>query len=392
MLHELLLPEVRKFIKDHQNDDPFLLSLKGKKSPDFPWKEAIEQIQSLQKAKNKLPLWYQTEGIIWPPPISVEQSSSELTANFKSELIQGNSIVDLTGGMGVDSTFFAEKASEIHYVEVNENLAELAKHNFKILDKTNITVHNQSAETFLARNKRKFDTIFLDPSRRVEDRKVFKIEDCVPNLYEVIPKCLEFTDQVLVKLSPMVDLSLLIKDFSPAKIWVVSVSNEIKEVLCLIKPQKSMTRISAVELKNHGKIMAFEFDSEEEALAQNEYSFPLKYIYEPSSALLKTGTFKLIGQRFRLKKLHQHSHLYTSDEKAFNFHGRTYLLKAQIKADKKFIAQIVPDKKINVVTRNYPLTTEQIKKKFGLKDGGKDFLIGTTLMDDKKALLWCEKI
>ncbi len=392
MLQELLRPEVRKFIKDHQHDDPFLLSLKAKKSPGFPWKEAIEQIQSLQKAKKKLPCWYQIEKIIWPPPVSVEQSSSELTARFKPEIIPTKSMADLTGGMGVDTAFFAEKASKIHYVEAREDLAAIAKHNFKVLGKTNITVHNQSAEAFLAGNKKRFDAIFLDPSRRRKERKVFRIEDCTPNLYEIIPKCLEFTDHVLAKLSPMVDMSLLIKDFSPSRIWAVSVSNEIKEVLCLIKPQKSMTRIAAVELENDGGKVVFEFDADEEAAAQSEYSMPLRYLYEPSASLLKTGAFKLIGQRFGLKKLHRHSHLYTSEEKAPNFHGRTYLLKDQLKADKKTIAKYTPDKKINVVTRNYPLSADQLKKKFGLKDGGEDFLIGTTQVDGKKALLFCEKI
>ena len=153
-----------------------------------------------------------------------------------------------------------------------------------------------------------------------------------------------------------------------------------------------MTRISAVALINHGKMMSFEFDSEEEGKAQNEYSLPLKYIFEPSAAVLKTGAFKLIGQRFGLKKLHQHSHLYTSDEKVPIFHGRTYILKDQLKADKKSLANNIPEKKINVVTRNYPLSTEQLKKKYGLKDGGEEFLIGTTLMDGKKSLLYCERI
>ncbi len=399
MTERLLTPEVQQFIMDHQHDDPFALSLKSKAHKDFPLKEAIEQIHSRQKALHKLPGWVATENIIWPPPVSVEQSSSEITTGFKSELIFGTSLADLTGGMGVDTASFANRFDETHYVEPNPELTVIARHNFDELKKDNITVYNDTAEGFLQKIPRHFDAIFLDPSRRNKSRKVFKIEDCTPNLYEIVPECLKRTDQLLIKLSPLVDLSLVIKDFSPVKIWVVSIRNEVKEVLCLIQNEKRKTLIFAVDLQFHGKTMPafpadrlFGFSKEEEARTENAFSLPLAYIYEPSAAILKTGAFKLVGHRFELKKLHVNTHLYTSDILVEDFPGRIFLLKEEIRPHKKELTRIVPDKKVNVLTRNYPLSPEQLKKKFGLKDGGNNYLIGTTLMDSKKVLLFCKRV
>jgi len=391
MNEELLSPEAQKYIRDHQHDDPFLLSLNTKKSSDFPLAEAIEQIQSRQKAKGKLPEWLAKEGIIFPPPISVEQSSSEITARFKAELIHGKSMVDLTGGMGIDTFYFAQFFENVNYVEPNEKLSQLARHNFSVLAKKNVKVHNFSAERFLNENTEIFDAIFIDPSRRSESRKVFKIEDCFPNLYEIIPKCLEISDQVLVKLSPLVDLSLLIHDFSPTDLWVVAVKGEVKEVLCLIVNAKKAPKIHAVDLVTHEKKVVFTYDWEEEQKAENKYSLPLKVIYEPNAAILKSGAFKLLGTRYNLMKLHQHTHLYTSDKLIQNFPGKVLVYERQIKQNKKEITQTIPDNKINVITRNFPLTAAQLKKKFDLKDGGDNFLIGTTLVDGKKVLLWCKR-
>jgi hypothetical protein len=396
MIEQLLKDEVQQYIKDHQNDDPFLLSLQANKSSgtvtDFPLKEAIEQIRSYQKAKNKIPFWATAKGIIWPTPVSVEQSSSEITAKFKAGLIRVKSMADLTGGMGVDTVFFAENVSEIQYAEVNDTLAKLAKHNFNVLGKKNIMVHNQSAEEFIEKYDAKFDCVYLDPSRRDQSRKVFMIEDCTPNLYEIIPKCLKISKQLMVKLSPMVDLSLLIRDFTPLKIWVISIRNEVKEVLCRIGESSGKTMIAAVDLDEHGERMHFDFDPSEESETQSEFSLPQKYIYEPAAAVLKSGAFKLVGQRFGLKKLHVSSHLYTSDESMTDFPGRIFLLKTQIRQDKKEVARHIPEKKANILTRNYPLTPDQIKKKLSLKDGGEAYLIGTTLTDGKKALLYCDRI
>lgn len=393
MIKKLLSPEVQKFIKDHLNDDPFLLSLHTKKSDSFPLTEAIEQIQSYQKAESKMPSWSSSHDVIWPPPISIEQASSEATAKFKSTLIRGNSLADLSGGMGIDTSYFASQFQEIHYVESSQQLCDLAAHNFLALGKNNVSIHCQTSDEFLKVNTRKFDAFFIDPSRRQEDKKVFKISDCSPNLYETIPLCLNFSSQILVKLSPLVDLSLLIKEFQPSKIWVVGLKNEVKEVLCLIQNDTKPAKIHAVDLNEEGLVQAeFDFYQHEEAQAKSEYAIPQKFLYEPSPVLLKTGAFKLIGQYYKLKKLHQHSHLYTSDELIEDFPGKILRIVAQLKPNKKEIAKIFPDNKVHVITRNYPLSANQLKGKFKLKDGGEDFLIATTLMDGKKGLFRCKRV
>jgi predicted O-methyltransferase YrrM len=394
MIDRLLSPEVQQYIRDHQHDDPFLLSLRHKKNlMDFPLREAIEQIHSLQKARTKLPSWAARENIIWPAPKSVEQASSEITAKFKASLVSGKSFLDLTGGMGVDCIFFADQFEEVHYVESDAALCALARHNFGMLGFGHIQIHNITAEAFLTDCQKNFDAIFIDPSRRFDSKKVFKIEDCSPNLYDILPKCKSISNQVLVKLSPLIDLSFLVKEFQPESIWGISVRNEVKEVLCLVqRGNKTQVKIEAVDFLANGDSKVFKFLHHREAEAKSDFSSPLTYIYEPNAAILKAGAFKLIGNHYELKKLHQHTHLYTSDEIITDFPGRIYKVMAELKPDKKEISGAVPGKKINVLTRNFPLTPAQLKKKFGLIDGGEDFLIGTTLMDGKKVLLRCSRI
>ena len=389
---KLLSEEVQQFIKDHQHDDPFLLSLHSKMLPDFPLREAIEQIQSAQKAINKLPSWVSAKNIIWPKPLSVEQASSEITATFKASLFQGNSIADLTGGMGVDTFHFSAQFGKVHYVEPNRELAEITEHNFSVLGRNNISIHQSNAELFLDQHRELLDLIYFDPSRRQESKKVFRLEDCTPNPIEIVPRCLEICGRVLMKLSPMVDLSILIRQFEPSAIWVVAVKNEVKEVLCLVEQGKKALRIHAVDINEPGKHSIFSFATEEETDATATFVMPQDYLYEPSAAILKSGAFKLVSRRYHLDKLHIHSHLYTSKRLVVDFPGRVFRLVAMVEADKKRLKSSLPDGKANVITRNYPLSSEQLKKKLGLSDGGDQYLIGTMLMDGKKGLLYCERI
>ncbi len=393
MIEKLLSPEVQKFIKDHQLDDPFLLSLNAIKDADFPLNEAIEQIQSYQKARKKIPSWAVVNHIIWPPPISIEQASSEITARFKSSLVHGKYLLDLTGGMGIDTFYFANSIQEVHYVEPDRHLCDVATHNFGMLAKGSIQIHHQKSEVFLYENKRHFDAIYIDPSRRSENKKVFRIEDCSPNLKEILPLCRKTSDQILIKLSPLVDLSYIIREFNQVDIWIVAVKNEVKEVLSLIRSNEKMAKIHAVDLNTDGNIHTeFSFFQQDESEAFSEFSAPLNYLYEPSAAILKAGAFKLIGKHFGIKKLHPNTHLYTSDRLIDNFPGKVFLIKSHVNFSKKEIQKFFPDKKVNVVTRNYPLSANQLKTKFRLKDGGDQFLLGITLMDGKKALILCKQL
>ncbi|MDZ7607301.1 MAG: hypothetical protein U5K79_17350 [Cyclobacteriaceae bacterium] len=183
----------------------------------------------------------------------VEQASSEITATYKASLFHGKSMADLTGGMGVDAFYFAEKFERVHYVEPSEALAAITEHNFRILGRQNISIHSCVAETFLEKNGESFDLIYLDPSRRQGNRKVFRLEDCTPNPIEIVPLCLAISQRVLIKLSPMVDLSLIIRQFAPSEIWVVAIKNEVKEVLCLIEKAKKALTFHAVDFVESGR-------------------------------------------------------------------------------------------------------------------------------------------
>lgn len=364
----------------------------------FPVKEAIEQIQSYQKARQKLPSWVEVPNIIWPPPVSVEQASSEITATFKASLFSDDVMADLTGGMGVDTVAFAEHFKQVYYVESETELCERSAHNFNVLGRKNIQTLNETAESFLERlvgegNDIRLDLVYLDPSRRVENRKVFKIEDCSPDLNTILPKCKEVADQVLIKLSPMVDVSYLIRQFNPNTIWIVAVRNEVKEILMLSKREiHKVVRIETIEIKAHDEQQIFKFFPEQEVMAISEFSMPSTYLYEPNAAILKAGAFKLIGRQYKIKKLHQNTHLYTSGELIEDFPGRIFLVKDSLQSNQKEVARRIPERKINIITRNYPQRAEELKKALKLQDGGDDYLIGATLMDGKSVLLWCSRL
>jgi hypothetical protein len=393
MIDQLLQPEVQRFIKDHQNDDPFLLSLISRGKNDFPLGQAIQQIQSYQKGRKKLPSWASCQGIIWPPPLSVEQASSEATARFKASLAGGQTMADLTGGMGVDAYYISNSFREAHYVEPDAQLCEVAKHNFVALGKSQISIHCMTAEAFLEESTEKFDLIYLDPSRRSKSSKVFKIEDCSPDLFKIISQCLGHGRNVLVKLSPMLDLKMLMDAFNPSLLWIVSVKNEVKEILILLESESKEPVIRAIDLDSGGDILSeFAFKPAEESDAQSEFSYPLKYLYEPGAAILKSGAFKFTGQRYAVKKLHQHTHLYTSNLLISDFPGRIFSVQKQVKPSKKEIRRLFPEGQVNVITRNYPLNASTFKKKFGLMDGGEDYLICTTLMGGEKAGIHAKRL
>jgi hypothetical protein len=392
MIKKLLTAEIQSFIENHQHDDPYQLSLQAKQWPDLPAKAVVEQIQSRQKAVRKIPTWVKTRGIIWPPPVSIEQCSSEATARFKASIFHGESVLDLMGGTGVDTLALSERFEKVDYVESNQYLCDLAQHNFGVLGKSHTKIHCATAESFLEKCTDKYNLIFADPSRRREAARVFKIEDLSPNLHHILPKCLKIAGQVLVKLSPLADLNQLMRQLNPLGIWVVAVQQEVKEVLCLLSDRQELPRISAIVLDRHGNIQSsFDFNERDEVDAKSAFSSPLSYLYEPHNAILKAGAFKLIGKRFALKKLHQHSHLYTSDQLVRDFPGKVLIPEKVLKNDKKAVRKAVPNGKVNVLVRNFPLSTTQIKSRFHLKDGGDRFLVATTIHDGRKALLLCSR-
>ena len=455
----------KEFIKKHLKDDVNKLALS--KFPENIDKQfVIRQIQARQVLSKKLPSWAENDELIFPKKLSLEQCSSELTAKYKAslstELVEerlstkehentrkGFSedscglvdkervLVDLTGGMGVDTAFLSDNFDKTFYVEMQEELCEIAKHNFKVLNK-NIEVVNDNAEHFLTICG-EVDCIYLDPARRDEyGRKMVSLHDCSPDVVELHDLLLEKAKRVLIKVSPMLDIEMVKKELKDiSAIHVVAVRNECKEVLISQRTtdngQQSVgvsqnLSVSATDLREGWNFTFFE---EEELDAQWTLADGIgKYLYEPGVACMKAGCFKLLSQRYGLDKLHRNSHLYTSDELISDFPGRIFEVMEVFPFDKKTkkeissrcqqttdngqqtlsIVELKPtansqqpkakdqqptaksqQPKASVATRNFPLSAEELKKNLGVQDGGEYYVFGTTMKGEKKVVILAKK-
>lgn len=375
--------------------------------PHIPLREAVQQVQARQKAKHKLPTWYAQQGLLMPPPLSVEQASSEEAAHYKASLIYQrmlekdasattSTLADLTGGMGLDSWAFSRQFSHVQYVEQQPELTALAEYNFQQLQASNIQVRTAAAEAYLQELAAPLSVIYLDPARRdAAKNKVVLLSDCQPDVAALLPLLLEKGGQIWVKASPMLDIKGAIQELKQyvQEVQVVSVRGEVKELLFRLEAtQESDPLISAVNLPAEGAAEVFSFRYSEEATAAPTIGMPQAFLYDPGAALRKAGAFKLPALRFNLQKLHPHSHLYTSAGLVSGFPGRSYSIREQVKADKKALRKLLPEGRAHLVSRNFPLKTEALQKKLGLVEGDPFYLYATTLADGKPLLLLCERI
>lgn len=397
MIEQLLQPTVQEFIRQHANDDEQSLLLKHKTIHGLPASLIAWQISGRRKSKSKIPLYYNTANMVYPPGVNLEQSSSEETAVFKASLLQrqlpaAKSLVDLSGGFGVDSFFFSKVAERVTYVEPNAELIEYAKHNHLQLGAENIRHVHSSAEEFLESLTSHVDCFYIDPSRRsASNKKIFKLNECEPNIISILPTIFAHADYLLVKAAPLLDLQEGLLDLNGVKqVWVVSVRNEVKELLFLCaKNHSDEPVVSAVNLESDHE--PFTFKLSDERAAQAPVSDPLTYLYEPNASILKAGAFKVIAATYALGKIHPNTHLYTSNELINRFPGRIFKINTHLKADAKTVATHFPENKVNVITRNYPLSPDALKKKFKLRDGGERYLIGCS-GEKQKFLLAAERL
>lgn len=395
ILSQLLQPDVQQFIKTHEKDDPFSLSLRFKDVSGVAIKIIAEQIAAKQKAKTKLPEWYATEGIIFPPLLSMEQCSSEVTAKYKSQLFQGRSLADLTGGAGVDTCYLAKNYSQVHYVEQYAGLAETTAHNFKVLNVDNCKIHITSAETFLEQLHENVDNFYIDPARRDDHaQKVFRFADCTPNVINLLPILLAKGKQVIIKASPMLDIDQALNELDHVRqIHVISVDNECKEVLYIIdNEQIDDVDMFTVNLKKNDMKEFFTYKKREESLVKASYAPPLKFLYEPNTSILKAGAFQIISLKYNVDKLHQHTHLYTSTNYVDNFPGRKFRIIDVLPYNKKIISKTLGEKKANITARNFPDDVKTIRKKLGLTDGGNKYLFAFTDIENEKRVAVTEKV
>ena len=365
---------------------------------------------------NKLPSWAENMSILFPVKISLEQCSSEATAIYKAGLVRGESLVDLTGGFGVDCSFLSRNFTSVDYVEQNEELCQIAEHNFAALG-LNIRVNNAESVEFL--KKMPFvDCIYIDPARRdVKGKKTADLSLCSPNLLEIRDILLKKCNTLLIKLSPMFDISSALEVFPECKqVHVVSVKNECKELLLLVEKgfcgETEVVCVNLEELGVRSEELGISVQTSGEpsllelsrvkleitSVASNlkkekgeiiSYSFPKSYLYEPNASIMKAGLFKTVANKYNVQKLHPSTHLYTSEEFVPNFPGRSFEIKRVTKVQKKEIQDI---DKANLSTRNFPGNVADLRKKLKLKDGGDTYIFACTLNDNSKVLIVCNKL
>ncbi len=393
--NDLLSPEIQSFIHQHENDDVKQLVLKHKLIHGIPSHIIADQLNGRRKAKEKLSTLYHTKNIVYPPAVNVEQSSSEQTAQYKTtiftqhedeDLLRNKSIVDFTGGFGVDSFFFSKIFKDVKYVEPNQHLLEISKHNHQQLGAVNIRHNNTTAEEFLTSPNSAFDYAFIDPSRRAAgNQKIYSLSDCEPNIISLQDIIFTKADYLLIKASPLFDIQQGLKELKFVQhVFVVSVGNECKEVLFFChKSFDGEPTIVAVNILSNNQTNSFSFQFSKERSNEIPFSEPLSYLYEPNASILKAGAFKTLGVQFNISKLHPSTHLYTSDHFIENFPGRVFKVEAFVKADPKTVKEFFSDGKANITTRNYPLSVEELRKKTKLKDGGDKFLIGFSGMNER---------
>ena len=391
MNKSILNTEIQEFIYENLNSNISSLLLKGTSFSDVETKDIIEQIEAKKRCDKKLPTWFETENIYYPNKLNIEQTSSELTAKYKSELIAGHSIIDLTGGFGVDCYYFSKQFKEVIHCEIDENLSEIVHHNYKQFGLLNIKTIATKGIEYLKTTSQKHDWIYIDPSRRHDSKgKVFFLNDCLPNVPEHLEFLFTHSKNILIKTSPLLDLSVGINELKHVKtIHVVAVNNEVKELLWILEDgYNNEISIETINIKNEIK-EHFKFSIESEKQSESQYSQPLAYLFEPNSAILKAGGFHSISHQLAVFKLHKHSHLYTS-ESLLDFPGRRFKIENIVPYSKNVLKKLSV-KKANITTRNFPETVQQIRNKFNIKDGGDCYLFFTTDLNNEKIVIVTSK-
>jgi len=374
----ILDTDVQKFINDHLNDDINKLLLGKSPFPDLTTRDLAQQIDSKKRSEKKLPLWFNTPDIFFPPKLNVEQASSELTAAYKSKLIKGSTLADLTGGFGVDDYFFSKSTDKVYHFELNEELSEITKHNSTLLGASNIEFIVADSIEYLKNSSLTFNTIYVDPARRVQSKKVFLLKDTEPDVVSNLSLLQQKSERIIIKTSPLFDIQSGLNELqNVSEVHVVSLKNDCKELLWVIdKEFNGEPEIICAALGNSIE-QEFKFKlSEEREISLNTYAAPSNYLFEPDVALLKAGAFKSVALKYNVSKLHQHTHLYTSENICPNFIGRTFEVK-NVFSYKQF-AKENSLKKANIICRNFPLSPEELKKKHKIQDGGEGFLIFCT--------------
>ena len=368
----------------------FALKNAGRFEPELLNKIA-GQLDFNQTIQSKIPEWFQNKQLLPAAGINLQQSSSQATAQYKSHLLQGKNGLDLSGGLGVDTYFFAKNFERFTHNEPNSELSETVQYNFGQLGVENVKFTQEKAENFQFTEK--YDWVYLDPSRRdSNNRKLFKISDCQPDICAMKEKIFAFTDQIMIKYSPMLDVKLAISQLGDVnRVIILAEKNEVKELVFILK--KGIEKEPVIECVNLGSDQpGFVFKYSKEEAISPVYGLEEGYLFEPNSAIYKAGAFKLMADKFGIKKLSANSHLYTAKEIQTNFPGKTFKIIAVTKFDNKSLNRVIKEKKANIIARNFPLKPVEIKKKLGWGDGGDFFSFFTRNQNNRNIVIITTKL
>ena len=443
--------KTREFVAMHRDEDVRELALKAKRVDGLDLPLALDQIAGWQIASKKLPQWASCEGIVYPPHISMEQCSSQFTAQYKSEITQTllvpsatvharmsdsaesdmqtaksalhlsdsaesdtlvakRAMADLTGGFGVDFSYLARGFSQATYVERQRHLCELAEHNMAALGLDQARIVCGDGVEYLSQMD-PVDFIYLDPARRDEHgSRTYAIEDCTPNVLELRDLLLAKSRFTLVKLSPMLDWRKAVVDFDGAvrEVHIVATGNECKELLLVLgRPAQANARDSVDGAGSYQCLaphvfcvnddQRIDYDSAEYTQGLRIGGKPLpdakRYLYEPNASIMKAGCFDLVEERFGVTQIGPSSHLFVSEQQIADFPGRGFAIEAVGSMNKKDTKRLLNGmKQANIAVRNFPLTAPQLRKKLKLADGGTVYLFGTTMQGGGHVLLRTSKI
>ncbi|UYW02072.1 class I SAM-dependent methyltransferase [Flavobacterium agricola] len=388
----LLNPEVQKFINQNLTAQITELALTKNPFPDLVWADVLNQIVAKQKSKTKLPTWFAAQSIVYPSKLSVEQTSSEATAAYKAQLISGNSLIDLTGGFGVDVFYFAKYFKRVVHCEMNEKLSQIVAHNCKEFGLDHVVCKTGDSTEILKDLNETFDWIYVDPSRRNDIKgKVFMLKDCLPNVPELLDYYFTFSNSILIKNSPILDISLAISELKfVKKVHIIALENEVKEFLLELELNfDGAIEVQTVNISKSGNQVFTHLLQDD---AEVVYSIPKQFVYEPNAAIMKSGLFHAIANTYKLTKLHAHSHLYTSDHLVTDFPGRSFKVENSFEFTKINANEYLKNKKMNLTTRNFPVSVEELRKKYKIADGGSVYAFATTTSNQQKTILICSKI
>lgn len=379
-----------RFVVEHEKDDPARLLLSADRWPEVDVRRAARRIEGRRKIRDKVPAWHAHPGLDYPTTLSLEQCSSEETARYKQAFVpEGGRVADLTGGLGVDSWALSAPAGEMHYCERNPELCAAARHNFAILG-ADIGVHEGDGLQWLRQAEGRFDLIYLDPARRDKTaRRVYDIADCEPDLLVVRDLLLERSGRVLAKISPMADIHRTLEQLPQTReLHVVGVRGEVKELLLVLEPgfPAEETRIVAADGP-----LRFAFRPSEETEAEVRYASSVgRYLLQPAKVLRKAGAFRLLSERFGIDKLDPSTQLYTSDTLADGFPGRTFEVEEILPWNKSSLRELGRRyDRLEMTALNFPLSTEALRARSGIADGGSHHLFATTL-NQEKILILCQ--